>query len=136
MSKTEYPGWWCETHKRWATHADDKGNLCCDPALPGILMPCRISHQGVILNTPDPDPDFVPTEFRATLGVPDSFRTFRCGSEVRWLRPPHIFGLSILQQAWACVETGEVEWRDVPTAPVEPDPDQKAFEWSDIPTPP
>jgi hypothetical protein len=33
--------WWCNTHKREATHTNEYGEHLCDPKLSGILMPCR-----------------------------------------------------------------------------------------------
>lgn len=36
------PIWWCNTHKREATHIDKNGNHRCDPNLGGILMPCNV----------------------------------------------------------------------------------------------
>lgn len=55
-------------------------------------------------------------------------KTFRCGAALRWRRPnenevialiesTHGKHAQVLQQAWECLETGEVEWRDVPMAP-------------------
>jgi len=54
-------------------------------------------------------------------------KTFRCGNTLRWRRPSddeitalieatHGKHAPVLQQAWECIETGEVEWRDVPWA--------------------
>lgn len=35
--------WWCESHKREATHTNaTTGNPCCDPKLGGILLPCNV----------------------------------------------------------------------------------------------
>ena len=34
--------WWCNSHKRQATHTDAHGRRCCDPALGGILLPCNV----------------------------------------------------------------------------------------------
>ena len=55
-------------------------------------------------------------------------KTFQCTQAIRWLTIP---GQEIvatfmggphatLQQAWQCMETGEIEWRDVPTVRVTP----------------
>ena len=52
-------------------------------------------------------------------------KTFRCSSALRWRKPnnnevvalmeaTHGKHAPVLQQAWECIETGEVDWRDVP----------------------
>lgn len=33
--------WWCEIHRREATHVNKDGAHVCDPHLPGITLPCR-----------------------------------------------------------------------------------------------
>lgn len=33
--------WWCNAHKREATHVRN-GRPCCDPKLGGILLPCMV----------------------------------------------------------------------------------------------
>jgi hypothetical protein len=51
-------------------------------------------------------------------------KTIKCTPELRWRKPSenelialvertHGKDDLVLQQAWVCVETGEVEWRDV-----------------------
>ena len=32
--------WWCNTHRREATHVKANGDHCCNPAFGGITMPC------------------------------------------------------------------------------------------------
>ena len=55
-------------------------------------------------------------------------KTYRCSNAHRWRRPnkseivalmeaTHGKHAPVLQQAWECLETGEVEWRDVPMTP-------------------
>lgn len=47
-----------------------------------------------------------------------AIRTFQQTPSLRWLPPKKTGGgweLPVLQQAWVCRETGEIEWRDVPT---------------------
>ena len=55
----------------------------------------------------------------------DMNKTYKCTAPVRWRQPKQddyiallesICGKSmpVLQQAWECIETGEIEWRDVP----------------------
>jgi len=34
--------WWCNSHQRQATHTDQQGRRCCEPALGGILLPCNV----------------------------------------------------------------------------------------------
>ena len=34
--------WWCNSHRREATHVRDNGERCCDPKLSGILLPCFV----------------------------------------------------------------------------------------------
>lgn len=52
-------------------------------------------------------------------------KAYRCSNALRWRRPneneivalmesTHGKHAPVLQQAWECIETGEVEWRDVP----------------------
>lgn len=52
-------------------------------------------------------------------------KTFRCSNALRWRRPnenevialmeaTHGKHAPVLQQAWECLEPGEVDWRDVP----------------------
>jgi len=52
-------------------------------------------------------------------------KTFKLTNALRWRKPhgdpmqaliesTHGKDAPVLQQAWQCVETGEVEWRDVP----------------------
>jgi hypothetical protein len=73
--RTEIPGWWCESHGRWATHTETKGiNAglpCCDPTLPGILLPCRVTARTMAYFTPDPDPSFVPETFIGRMTDPE-----------------------------------------------------------------
>lgn len=33
---------WCTVHKRKASHIDVHGNVCCDPNLGGIMLPCKV----------------------------------------------------------------------------------------------
>ena len=33
--------YWCDTHKRKATHINSRVEACCDPKLGGIMMPCK-----------------------------------------------------------------------------------------------
>jgi len=33
--------WYCESHRREATHIDPKGRHVCQPGLGGILLPCH-----------------------------------------------------------------------------------------------
>ena len=52
----------------------------------------------------------------------DPVKTYKCSYPVRWgqydVYDDHARGyrksVPVLQQAWECVETGEIEWRDVP----------------------
>ena len=39
-------------------------------------------------------------------------RTMKISNVLRWLKTEDA---PILQQAWVCIETGEIEWEDVPT---------------------
>jgi hypothetical protein len=52
-------------------------------------------------------------------------RTWQAASAIRWRKPhpneyraliesTHGKYAPVLQQAWQCVETGEIDWRDVP----------------------
>ena len=49
-------------------------------------------------------------------------KTYKCSNALRWRQydvyDDHARGYRkselVLQQAWECVETGEIEWRDVP----------------------
>ena len=34
--------WWCNSHKRKATHLDKNGRIRCDPKLGGITLPCFV----------------------------------------------------------------------------------------------
>ena len=35
--------WWCNAHQREATHMrESDGKICCDPKLPGIMLPCMV----------------------------------------------------------------------------------------------
>ena len=50
-------------------------------------------------------------------------KTYKCTAPVRW-RQQAVYDIyagagfmksvPVLQQAWECVETGEIKWRDVP----------------------
>ncbi len=33
--------WWCNHHRRRATHIGPHGNHCCDPKLGSIMIPCN-----------------------------------------------------------------------------------------------
>ena len=35
---------WCTSHNRQATHRTKEDKPCCDPNLPGILLPCSIQE--------------------------------------------------------------------------------------------
>ena len=43
-AKREVEGskWWCQSHKREATHIGEKGKRKCDPTLGGILAICSV----------------------------------------------------------------------------------------------
>ena len=51
----------------------------------------------------------------------DTDKTYKCTCPLRWGEPRidiytitgYAKDLPVLQQAWECVETGEIEWRDV-----------------------
>ena len=44
--------------------------------------------------------------------------TWTVTPSLRWLKPPLSTPPPKLQQAWRCLETGETEWKDVPTEKV------------------
>lgn len=56
-----------------------------------------------------------------TVTVPEGskIRTIRCTPMLRWNYPYGIVNSPVgqvknLQQAWEVIETGEIEWRDIP----------------------
>lgn len=46
--------------------------------------------------------------------APQPVKHWECAGEVRW-GPANDETYIVLQQKWLCIETDEVEWRDVPT---------------------
>jgi hypothetical protein len=59
-------------------------------------------------------------QMKNTPGTPP-LQTLRCTNALRWkkqmFQAAPILGMgnqNILQQAWQCIETGEVVWKDVP----------------------
>lgn len=46
--------YWCEVHKRRASSLDKNGNHCCNPSLPGIMIPCKT----IKITPPNPNPTY------------------------------------------------------------------------------
>lgn len=48
--------YWCNSHRREATHKRADGSRCCNPRLGGILLPCFVVFAEMIVTKRKNDP--------------------------------------------------------------------------------